>query len=158
MITVPIVASIFFGVRTTGATETRVGLSDNMNVLSAYFVPDVQQALSADVNASDAAACGGPVTTVQLVLTTGHDPETSVSYFVGVGANANFLYRRTCSGGAPISTSRISNSLHGAPDFHPDTPGPTFTSVTATLTQADPVGAGGLYTSRVEAVRRSSAT
>jgi hypothetical protein len=154
---VPITAAIYFGVRTTGDTVTRVGLSDSMNVLSAYFVPDVQQAQSASTNVSDSDACGGGGSTVELLLTTGVEPSTSISYVRGAGANANTLYRRLCAGGAVTSVARISRSLNGTLDFHPDVPGPSFTSVTATLTQASPTG-GDTYQSRVEAARRGSPT
>jgi Tfp pilus assembly protein PilW len=156
LIVVPIGAAIYFGVRTSGATQTRVTQSNGSNLLASYLVPDVGGATTAGTGVDDSVTCGVGGT-VDLMLTTS-DIAESVSYFQGTGAKSTVLYRRTCAGGALTGLARVASGLSAAPSFVCDggnacVQGSVFHSVTVTLTQ----GAGAsAYQSRVEAVRRSS--
>jgi prepilin-type N-terminal cleavage/methylation domain-containing protein len=108
----PIGAAIYFGFRTTGATQARVAESDGANILASYFVPDLQGSVAAATNATESpAACGGAGATVDLLVTTSFAPATSVSYYRGTGANASILYRRTCSAGVVTGVARVLSNL-----------------------------------------------
>ncbi|HEY7106054.1 MAG TPA: prepilin-type N-terminal cleavage/methylation domain-containing protein [Acidimicrobiia bacterium] len=154
IIIVPIGAAIFYGLRTTGATQTRVTESASANLMASYFVPDVQGAEDAALNAPEpSAACGASATTASLVLVT--SPTSSVSYVQGTGPRATTLYRRTCSGGSTTGLARVAASLAQPPQFACDTGTcASFHSIIATLVQGDS-GGKNKYSTRLEALRRS---
>ena len=153
-IVVPIGAGIYFGLQTTGTTETRLTQATSANLMASYFVPDVQGAEDAALNSPEStAACGSAAGLANLVLTL--SPTSSVSYVQGSGAKAAVLYRRTCSGGATTGLARVAASLAQPPDFVCDTGGcASFHSVIATLVQRDTRGKNE-YQTRLEAARRA---
>src|SRR5260221_10372727 len=101
IIMVPLGGAIFFGLRTTGDTQTRLQESNRADSFAALFVPDVQSAAVAATGVPEAAAvCGNTATTVDLLLTT-QPGVSSISYYrvtTGVAPNTTtVLYRRSCS-------------------------------------------------------------
>jgi Tfp pilus assembly protein PilW len=156
VITVPIVASIYFGFRTTGDTQTRISQTASANVLASYFVPDVQGSIAAATNATEStAACGATAAPVSLLITTSITPASSISYVQGTGVNSGTLYRRTCTSGASTGLARVASSLVGTPDFHCDTGDCSgFRTVFANVAQSDATG-NITYTTHLQAVRRA---
>ena len=60
----PIGFAIYFGLRSTADTQTRLIESNKANVFASYFAPDVQNAVTVGTNVSEsAAACGTPLGT-----------------------------------------------------------------------------------------------
>ena len=53
ILVVPLVGAIFFGLRTTDATQTRLQQSDKADTLAALFTPDVQSSATALTGVSE---------------------------------------------------------------------------------------------------------
>ena len=160
IIVVPLVGAIYFGFRTTGDTDTRLLYSGKAGLFTAYFVPDIENAVTVQKNVAEtAAACGTPRTAAVNLLITAADG-SSVSYYRGSaavpGENTNDLYRKTCAGGSGLAQPVILN-LAATPTF---TCRPTvdcvtlpWTSITAALTQQD-ANAKNQYATTVQAAKR----
>ncbi len=168
IIIVPISGAIWTGLHTSALTQSRIRQTVGANLLSSYFGPDVQNTVRVQTNATEAAGnCGASARTVGLLLTTVDGPGgASVSYWVGSGANADVLYRRTCNAGVasgPISllhlVAPVSGSLPNPVTFAcaPDCGDATWRSITITAVQSDPLNVNaGQYTTTVSAARRVS--
>jgi len=108
---------IYFGTRTTSATETRLIQSDKLSLLSNYLAPDVQSSISAQTSVSDG-NCGA-ARVVDLLLTekdidpaTGSSVLTFVSYYRQANGARTAVYRRVCNGSAVISGPlKVTDSL-----------------------------------------------
>jgi Prokaryotic N-terminal methylation motif len=136
--------AIFIGFHTTGGTQKRVEESTSANILSSYFGSDVQSAQFVGVNVSESTGiCGAGAAVVGLLLTDA-GRHNSVSYYQGTGAQAAFLYRRTCSGGTAAGPTRVLSNLTGTAAFNcsgvggaGDCTDAGWQSVSATATQND---------------------
>lgn len=158
IIMAPIASSIYVGLHTTGATQNRVQESVGVNLLSSYLTPDVQNAVSAATNTTEVAGtCPAPLQSVALLLTT-QPGISSVSYYLGTGANARVLYRRICTNGVASSTSAVARSLAASNGISfACTPAPCGTNwqlVTATLSQQVAPFDTSPYVATVTAARR----
>jgi hypothetical protein len=155
---VPLGYAFYFGLHGTGDTETRLLQSNKATVLASFFAPDVQNAIGAQLNQSDAATCGAAAAkTANLLLTLADG--TTVSYYVvpGIGPNPGSLWRRPCNG-APQAQIRLIASLAATQPvpnvFSCDTGGCSgFNIVNATVKQQDAAG-GNMYTTSLQASRR----
>jgi hypothetical protein len=167
IIVVPLVGAIYFGFRTTNDTQTRLFESGKAGLMSSFFVPDVDNAVTAQKNAMEtAAACGTPRSAPVNLLLTAADG-TSVSYYRGsatvAGENTKYLYRKACAAGAS-SVQPVIVSL--APTLPSNGANPTFNcapttdcvtlpwkSVSVQLSQQD-ANAKNQYTTTIQAAKR----
>lgn len=155
---VPLGYAFYFGMRGTSDTQTRLLQSNKATVLASFFVPDVQNAIGAQLGQSDAATCGAAAAkTANLLLTLADG--TTVSYYVvpGGGGSPGSLWRRPCNG-APQAQIRLISSLAATQPvpnvFSCDTAGCSgFNIVNATVRQQDAAG-GNVYATNLQASRR----
>lgn len=156
---VPLGYAFYFGLHSTNDTQTRLIESNKATVLASLFSADVQNAIGAQLNQSDAAACGvASAQTANLLLTLSDG--STVSYYVvpGGGANPGSLWRRPCNNGTPLAQIRVISSLAATQPvpnlFSCDTPACTgFNIVNASVKQQDAAGAN-VYITNLQASRR----
>jgi prepilin-type N-terminal cleavage/methylation domain-containing protein len=176
IIATALTGAIYFGFQATGSTETRLSQSGKANLLASYFVEDVQNATGVGKGVTEsAAACGAGAMPVALLLTqdTATPSTSSISYFVGTGANSTTLYRRTCDGGIPgVSLPVIKglrpntltfacaplNPPNGNPcvNTNPSNGIPDWTSVTVNLTQQQDASGKSPYATTLVGSKRVS--
>jgi hypothetical protein len=165
IIMVPIGGAIWFGLRTTGDTQTRLAQSNKADSFAALFVPDVQStALSGATSPGQESAtvCGNSATTVDLLLTQ-QPGVSSVSYYrvtTGTGANrTTTIYRRTCNTGVASVGIPVTGNFATPPAPTPGNPfsvlacGQDCTAVQVLLTQQDTNGKNS-YPTNIQATLR----
>jgi Tfp pilus assembly protein PilV len=126
ILVVPLGGAIFFGLRTTDATQTRLQQSNKADSLAALFGPDVQSAATAATGVpEDPAACGGTATTVDLLLTL-QPGVSSISYYrvtSGTAPNTTtILYRRTCNAGSATAGIPVTQAFTTPPSSTTNNP------------------------------------
>jgi hypothetical protein len=151
IIMVPIGGAIWFGLRTTGDTQTRLSQSNKADSLAALFVPDVQSTAFSGATSPGqelATVCGNSAMAVDLLLTQ-QPGVSSVSYYrVTSGAGANkttTLYRRTCNAGVASVGIPVTGNFATPPSATPGNPFSvlmpgSYTAVQVSLTQQDANG------------------
>ncbi len=117
-----------------GSVSNRLSASGDAQIVSSYYVKDVQSATQITTNASPLGECG--TGTELLGLEWSYDPTnakflTVVSYVdVASGANANILIRQYCSSGAsatPTSSTIVANDVLAPGSAPGGQPPPTIT-------------------------------
>jgi hypothetical protein len=159
IIIIPLGGAIFFGFRTTGETQTRLWESGKANVMSSFFLTDVQNASIAQKNVLETAGACGTARPVAVALLLTSPDGSSVSYYRGsasvAGENTNYLYRKACGGGTNAVQPLILD-LAGTPVFNcaPVTNcNATWASVSAQFTQQD-VNGKNQYATTIQAAKR----
>jgi hypothetical protein len=156
IIMIPLGYTFYFGLHSTGDTQTRLFQSEKANIFATLFVPDVQNAVSAALNQSDSSSCGAAsaqTANLFLTLTDG----TTVSYYLvpGTGSNPGIMYRRPCNG-SPRAVIKVFASVAPAQPnpFSCDTANcVNWKVVNATVKQQDAAGRNP-YTTTLQANRR----
>jgi Tfp pilus assembly protein PilV len=163
ILVVPLVGAIFFGLRTTDATQTRLQQSNKADTLAALFTPDVQSSATALTGVSeDPTTCGSSATTVDLLLTL-QPGVSSISYYhvtTGTAPNTTtILYRRTCQTGVASVRIPVTQSFTTPPSASVTNPfsilacGQSCTAVQVSLTQQDSSGKN-VYPTNLQATLR----
>lgn len=107
----PISAAFFLGFLETNSTRDRIADSSSAQLVSSFFLPDVQSAQSVALGGSTCA----PMGTVQLQMQW-VDPKTNdatvVSYLDVTNASGQHeLHRATCLNGGPANTTLLVQHL-----------------------------------------------
>jgi hypothetical protein len=150
----PLLGAMFNATHSLLGAESRAEQSNGTTLLSSYFGPDVQNAVSVASNTTD--PCGGGAVDLLLTAAAGSNPQI-VAYYRSV--DGRVLLRRTCTGGTASTPIRLMRNVSGVPTFTcaptPDCVG--WSSVSGSVVQLNPAQPGTPpYTTNVQATKRTT--